>query len=141
MSAERETAKTHRIGSIIAPVSLPVVVDLRIRRQHQAARDVGLGDADLPAGAQAGALEVQLAVLGRRRGRADGLGPELRELVRLREPAARPRHRVGPLRAPVARVAELRHAADRGGQLARAEDGVLLEEGGGQGGEGEEGGC
>lgn len=115
-----QNSKTHRVGSIIAPVHLPVVVDLCVRREDKLTRDVGLGQADLPPGAQAGALEVQLAVLGRRRAGGDGVGLELRELVRLRDPAARPRHRVGPLGAPVARVPELCHGADRGGQLAPA---------------------
>lgn len=118
-------SKTHRVGSIIAPVHLPVVVDFGVRREDQLAGDVGLGQADLPPGAQAGALEVQLAVLGGRRAGGDGVGLELGELVRLRDPAARPRHRVGPLGAPVARVPELCHGADRGGQLAPAQDGVL----------------
>lgn len=131
--------KTHRVGSVITPVHLPVVVDLRVRRQHQLARDVGLGEADLPPGAQARALEVQLAVLGRRGAGGDGVGLELGELVRLGDPAAGAGHRVGPLRAPVARVLELRHGADGGGQLAGAQDARV--EGGGQGGEGEEGGC
>lgn len=76
-------SSTHRIGSIIAPVHLPVVVDLCARREDQLARDVGLGQADLPPRAQAGALEVQLAVLGGRGSRGDGVGLELRELVRL----------------------------------------------------------